>query len=92
MTNHTKLILLGGFLLLLGCASTATNIGNNLYRTSCGGIANGWSSCYEAAKVQCTKGFIERDRKQINHPGEYNSLCLCMIYPISRDLVFSCST
>ena len=43
--------------------------------------------------VQCgAKGFVERDRKQINHQGEYNSLCMCMIYPIDRDLVFSCNT
>ena len=93
MLNYKNLLLLGGFLLLIGCASTATNIGNNLFRTSCGGIANGWSSCYDAANVQCgAKGFVERDRKQINHQGEYNSLCMCMIYPIDRDLVFSCNT
>jgi len=35
---------------------------------------------------------VERDRKQVNRPGEYNTLCACMIYPISRDLVFSCNT
>ena len=90
MFNFRILILLLGLLILTGCASTATNIGDNLYRTSCGGIFNGWGSCYDAAKAQCTKGYTERDRKQINHPGEYNSACQCIIYPISRDMVFSC--
>tara|TARA_B110000263_G_C15246673_1_gene482069 strand:+ start:918 stop:1196 length:279 start_codon:yes stop_codon:yes gene_type:complete len=86
-----SLLAAAAFLLIAGCASTATNIGNNLYRTSCGGMANGWSSCYDAARVQCSKGYKEQDRRQFNHPGQYNSLCLCMIYPIDRELIFSCS-
>ena len=89
-TILVKVLAISSFIFLLGCASTSTSIGNNKFRTSCGGIANGWSSCYDAANAQCTNGFTEIDRRQVNHPGEYNSLCLCTIYPISRDFVFSC--
>ena len=79
------------FIFLVGCAaSTPTTIGDNLYRTSCSGIVNDWSYCYDAAKAQCTSGYTERDRRQINHPGQYNTACLCMIYPVDRELVFSC--
>ena len=84
------ILALVSFIFIAGCASTATNIGNNLFRTSCGGMMNGWSSCYDAARAQCTSGFNEQDRREIKHPGEWNDFCACMIYPVDRDLVFSC--
>ena len=78
------------FLFIAACASSVQNIGSNLYRVSCGGMLNDWGTCYTAAKEQCTNGYIERDRRQVNQPGQWNELCLCMIYPVDRDLVFSC--
>ena len=79
------------FLFIAACASSVHNIGSNLYRVSCDGMLNDWDTCYTAAKEQCTSGYIERDRKQVNQPGQWNQLCLCTIYPVNRDLVFSCS-
>ena len=75
---------------LSGCATKPISIGNNLFRTSCPGMFTSWSACYEAANTQCMNGFTEKDRQQINHPGQYNTACACMLYPIDRFLVFSC--
>ena len=69
-----SLLAAAAFLLIAGCASTATNIGNNLYRTSCGGMANGWSSCYDAARVQCSKGYKEQDRRQFKSDLVFKTL------------------
>ena len=92
ITNNIRRILFLGAVitLLTSCASTVHNIEANNYRTSCGGMLNDWGSCYSAAKAQCTKGYTEKDRREVKHPGEYNEMCLCMIYPVSRELVFSC--
>ena len=76
--------------LLAACAAPVHNIGSNLYRASCGGMLNDWGLCHTAAQEQCKRGYIEKDRRQVNHPGQYNELCLCMIYPVDRELVFSC--
>jgi len=73
-----------------GCASTARQIGDNRYNVSCGGILNGWSSCYEAANSTCVNGIEQLDRKQIDHPPQWNTACACYLNPVDRYLVFAC--
>ena len=33
----------------------------------------------------------DNNRRGVNQPGQYNTLCACMIYPVTRDLIFACS-
>jgi len=34
----------------------------NIYRTSCSGLAEAWPDCLSKAKATCTKGYYELDR------------------------------
>ena len=94
MSTKNFLSLIFFCILLSACASTVHKVGNNAYRVSCGGTLNDWGSCYDAAKLECSglnKTMTEVDRRQVNLPGEYNTLCACMIYPVERNLAFKCS-
>tara|TARA_B110000285_G_C14837723_1_gene473884 strand:+ start:373 stop:651 length:279 start_codon:yes stop_codon:yes gene_type:complete len=88
------LLFISIFILISACASSVQNIGSNKFRVSCGGMLNDWGTCYSAAKEQCAtanRSVVEINRREVNQPGQYNTLCACTIYPVTRDLIFACS-
>ena len=85
-----NLLAAAAFLLLVGCASTAQQVGDNKYRTDCSGVFNGISECYAEATRVCEGNFNEIDRQIINHGQQWDAFCQCYITPVTRNLVFSC--
>ena len=78
------------FLFLVGCASTAQQVGDNKYRTDCSGVFNSISECYAEATRVCEGNFNEIDRQIINRGEQWDAFCQCYITPVTRNLVFSC--
>ena len=78
------------FLFLVGCASTAQQVGDSKYRTDCSGVFNSISECYSEATRVCEGNFTEIDRQIINRGEQWDSFCQCYITPVTRSLVFSC--
>ena len=60
-----NLLAAAAFLLLVGCASTAQQVGDNKYRTDCSGVFNSISECYAEATRVCEGNFNEIDRQII---------------------------
>lgn len=42
------------------------DLGNNMYKTTCNGIAEGWDSCFRKAQNTCDKGYSIVEKKQLN--------------------------
>jgi len=94
MSAKNFFFLIGFCILISACASSVQKVGNNAYRVSCGGMLNDWGTCYDAARKECSginKTMTEINRREVQQPGQYNTLCACMIYPVTRELAFTCS-
>jgi len=42
------------------------DLGNNIFKTTCNGIAEGWDSCFRKAQKTCGSGFSVTDKTQLN--------------------------
>ena len=57
--RYSKKLAAATFLFIVGCASTAQQVGDNKYRTDCSGVFNSISECYSEATRVCEGNFIE---------------------------------
>ena len=73
------------YVLLLSACSSLQNfqeqpvvaLPNNIYITTCNGMAEAWDSCFRKAKRTCVNGFVVLERIQT---GDF----------VHRELSFSC--
>jgi hypothetical protein len=79
-----KNLMIISVVLLCACSSLQNfqeqpvmTLGNNSYKTTCNGIAEGWDSCFRKAKRTCPNGYSVLDRIQ---SGDF----------VHRELSFTC--
>lgn len=68
-----KFILIVSCVFLYGCNSLTNyqeqpvvELGKNIYKTTCNGIAESWDSCFRKAHRTCVNGYSAMEKTQLN--------------------------
>lgn len=81
------LIALAAAIILAGCAATVKPVttpkGQQGFYIDCGGSADDWTSCYEAAAKACQGKYTIIDRQQSSTATPYGPL-------VTRELIIEC--
>ena len=85
------IILLISFLGSCATRSQIYSIGENRYTVDCGGMLYGWDLCYNSANEYCgSSGITQIDKRQVDHPPQWNDFTQSYLYPVDRTLIFAC--